>query len=711
MTTHTSLSERKAGRSPNRRFFNSAYFSFRLRCGWPLFVTFLVIFILSLIVPGVKYASQLADRNTDVIPMTSAELHSCVIDYMSIIGLLNVAMSMFCGFISGLTALKYVNKKVAVNFYHSLPLRREAHFICSVLPPFVTYLAAFLIGHLVNFAVFTMRVGEANFAILGHSILYGVIFFMLIYSITLAGASLAGTGFMRFVSSMYIMFLPLVAFLLFIGMIAIGNPEFNSDYYISDRLISLCPPARFFRLYNLTEHETLSYLCPIDKNVTVTAVISIVMLAVSFVLYLWRHSESASQPLIWRAARFVFKYSSMFIGGTLFGLIFRAMFESSGWMIFGIITGSLITFMLVNGIINKSARAIFRGVRGLVVYACVMAAVVIVFYVDALGMFSDTPQPSFVKNVTVSIGNYYNLELGGDFAYRATKLIGQTVEQSRGADPDEVCVTDGYLVSEVIDPDDANTDIDLQAIYTSGKTFDTWRLTAEYKTKLGFTLAMRYYVNCDAAAELVSFIEGYAAERGGGFPESSQNITSMEVSALGMSDSHIQLSGDIANTLEYLKSRTVPENPGMAIGCVMFRSESPEEYFSSGSSRTYVYLLYASDAELVEHFFGESSVPDAIEDMKASVKMIYVVSNTTAEYKSFENRSETDEIIDSLYSMWTDYYTRDNVLRCTKDHAYNVFPVFEDEEGTAAKAYYGYSGSLSFRRGDVPGFVVRDLAK
>ena len=101
MTTQTSSSENKTGRSPNRRFFNSAYFSFRLRCGWPLFVVFLFIFMLSLIVPGVKYASHVAEG---YLKMSAAKIHSNVMEYMSIIGVVNVGMSMLCGFICGLTA-------------------------------------------------------------------------------------------------------------------------------------------------------------------------------------------------------------------------------------------------------------------------------------------------------------------------------------------------------------------------------------------------------------------------------------------------------------------------------------------------------------------------------------------------------------------------------------------------------------------------------
>ncbi len=723
MTTQTSSSENKAGRSPNRRFFNSAYFSFRLRCGWPLFVVFLFIFMLSLIVPGVKYASHVAEG---YLKMSAAKIHSNVMEYMSIIGVVNVGMSMLCGFICGLTAMKYVDKKVAVNFYHSLPLRREAHFICSVLPPFVTYLTAFVFAHLVNFAIFAMRYGEANFAILGQSVLYGVIFFMLVYSITLAGASLSGTGFMRFVSTMYIMFMPIAVFLLFIGIIAVGNSQFNADYYFNDRLISLCPPLRALYVYSSDENRLLAYINPMNCKIAMTAVISLVMLIAAFVLYLWRHSESASQPLIWKAAKFVFKYSSMFMGGTLFGLIFRAIFESDGWMLFGVIVGSFITFMLVNGILNKSARAIFKGVRGLIVYACVMAAIVIVFYADAFGMFSGAPQPSFVKTATISIDNYHDVKFGGDFAYRATKLLGQAIEQSEEYYHSDDYVLMGYPgvnVVRVSDDEimysDADTDIDADAepvpdtepvpddevmrVYSNADSRDTIQVSAIYKTKLGFHLAMQYYIDCESAQEFINFVENYTAENGGGYPDSLSEITNIHIYAMDESEIYGSDSTEARMIYDYLKDRKLPENPGIAVGNVELYGVYSDAYLFSGQYNYYRYLLYESDAEFIGKFFDDLDVSATIADVKKSVKNICVVSNTTDEHYIFSDRDEMSEIIDSLYSLDGKDFT---VLPCERDHGYNVFLSFS-EESSSEMQYYISSSDLSFRRGCVPEFVTR----
>lgn len=82
--------------------------------------------MLSLIVPGVKYASHIAEG---YLEMSAAKIHSNVREYMSIIGVVNVGMSMLCGFICGLTAMKYVDKKVAVNFITAC--RSDARLISS----------------------------------------------------------------------------------------------------------------------------------------------------------------------------------------------------------------------------------------------------------------------------------------------------------------------------------------------------------------------------------------------------------------------------------------------------------------------------------------------------------------------------------------------------------------------------------------------------
>lgn len=733
MTTQTSSSEKSTAvrtRSHNHRFFNSAYFSFNLMTGWPLFVTFVLIFVLALIVPGVRISSEIS---RDIGFVSRTEFYDDIRTCVSLLGLIGVGASMVCGFIGGLTTMRYIDNKVAVNFYHSLPLRREAHFVTSVLPPFVTYLVSFIAASAVNVTTYILRFGyvAGTSSIVAHSLLYGVIFFMLIYSITLVGASLSGTGFMRFVSTLYIMFMPLAIYALFVAIIASGSSMFNSEYYFGDNIISICLPMRFLYAVSFDEAAVgnganLGYIAPFSSEIAVTAVISVVMLFVSFVLYMWRHSESASRPLVWGVARFIFKYSSMFMGATLFGLIFRVMFESDGWMIFGIVVGSLIMFMLVNGILNKSARAMFMGLRGFAVYGAAMAAVVIVFYADAFGIYSTTPSASFVKTATVSLGNYYNVEFGGDLAYRTTKLCAMMLDADENKDSGSEKATTQYYDSfekdnyfyefpeEIIETIPIDTDTDLSDRYPgvySGEGREYIWVNVVYKTKLGFDIAMEYHIDCATVDSFAKYVERYANEHGGGFPDSDDELNYVHISSSVLPLGKSYISGEnpeCAELLEYFKNRGDTTDLGCAIGAVTFGAYHRNGYFG-GKSATYTYMFYEKETELMKKL----SVEDAdlgeniIADYIGGIDHIIVVSNDSEKWEIFYDRDEIFTIVNSLYAI-SDYW--DNVVPCTKDHTYNVFFVYTSEPDTDDGKYYNTSDVLSFAKGEVPQIVTEAFA-
>lgn len=716
MTTQKSFSENKV--TPNRRFFNLRYFMFQLKTGWPLFVALVFIFILSMVIPSVNYMTGSFDVEIKDVADMFRHVKETLVESVYILGAINIVLSMGCGFLCALNVLKFVNNKVAVNFYHSLPIRREALFVTSVLHSFVYYVVAFGAGLSVTFITFALKLGSVG---LGSesvlllrpvllTFLYGVIFFLLVYSMTLFASSLTGTGIMRFIGAGYVIFLPVAMFMSF--LVAVGNLGMHReiidiDYYITpENLMGLCAPLRLANLVGESDTGDFMMKSPLSIDVLVVLVITVVMLVLAFFLYLRRPSESAARPVIWKGAAFVFKYSSMFLGGTIFALMFDGMFGNSFWMLVGTVFGSFITFMIVNGILSKSARAIFNGIRGFAVFMVIMFAIAVVFYMDVFGIFTKVPSASFVNEVEVTLNYDIDAKYTGEDAKKVVELIEKAYKEGgngTGYPEIEYIVVDenGEEVIE-IDPEMADIypkeAVDGTHLYSS-HTYDHYVIHATFHTKLGIPYAVRINSNCEAAKELAIFVDSTVEKTP--LPAASEIVD-------GAASIYIENHKSRGLFDTKLTNEEIVRYVGMLSDPTGVKCESPIvgniNFYTDGENDNYmkmnVYYITAKDIDVLnklylgEPFESEDDVIDLYIE-ENSIRYVYVVDNKTGDAECIKNTDDIKAVIKALRSF--DGYGYDEIV-CTKDHTYNVFLYSSDPE----VMMYDHQ---CFRKDAVPDFV------
>lgn len=721
MTTQTSFSDKK---SANRRFFNTKYFRFSLKTGWPLLVVFIFLFVLSMAVPTVSFITEqfrYLDGHVNGSGIPYGQFRDDAVTFLYILGLVNIVISMFGGLLCGMTTMRFTNNKVAVNFYHSLPMRRESIFMASTLQSFVYYVIAFAAGLLFVFASLAIRLGHPAMYVrpILLTLEYGVLFFLLVYSMTLFAASLTGTGFMRFVGAAYVIFLPLAMFTLFIvtvGSCGMYNNILNIDYYLSSKfVILLCSPLRLMNLLATDGRGNEIFVGAISKDIIIVFITAIVYYGLAFLLYCVRHSESASQPLIWKPARFVFKYSSMFMGGTVFALLFYGMFESIAWMVFGIIIGSVIVFMFTNGIIHKSARAIFRGLRGLGIYMAVMAAVTVVFYCDVFGMFSGIPDGSLVSRVDVTLDYSVSAEYGGDFAGKVTNLIKNTIEKEDGI----LFRNDGYIYAEkgeTMPLIEVYTDDDSKYTYAyAGYQYQSMPLEAVFHTKFGIPYAIRIYPTCEAAYDLAKYMYD-TGKVDTEIPEAADIDNGYIEMYLQAYNDYYGDNGSFrkgANSTDLIRFVSMMSDPfglrseSPIVGRLSFyleRDDINPLYSYVGRYRNF--LIHANDVELLNELVYDTETDFESEDdviayfiERNGIEGFDVVDNAESERVGITDKDTVFEIVRSLYTF--NRYSENTVL-CGRDHEYNVFIRVNKLDGD----YEYYGNCLHFSKGAVPARVT-----
>lgn len=266
---------------------------------------------------------------------------------------------------------RYLHNKVSIDFFHSLPISRTrllASQLCSgyillMIPTLIMFLAAMLI-----IAVNGAMSGELmRLALI--ALFESVIYSLLFYSIaSLVGVVTGVTAVHLILTAVAIFIVPLIyVFVVLFAQIFVEHMWL--EYYLEMKvLVNLSPVLRFCCVAdNLNLIEVMLFL-----------IFTVIFFALTFFVCKRFKSERAGTSVIFAPLGEVIKYLLVFPMTLAGGLLFNAIMNNGIWMLFGMLCGGILTFMLANTILNKSSKAMFRGLKVLVGYAVVFVAVLLI---------------------------------------------------------------------------------------------------------------------------------------------------------------------------------------------------------------------------------------------------------------------------------------------------------------------------------------------
>lgn len=365
-----------------------------LKRKWTTMLLIAIIMFFTLPVPLMMFFSQARNQNHEQLQERvlifcndwSGGIRYALVPILSVL-----AVVMSC------VMLRYLHKKVSVDFYHSLPIKRSKLFAAQLLTGGIALLVPTVIMFAAALIVIAANGGLTMSVLAGSllSLLEAVIFSLLFYGLaSLVGVVTGVTAVHLILTGIAIFIVPLI-YVVTVAFCSIFVENMWVDWYFQgDILAKLSPVIGFF--------------VDIDRRLTLLEGILYLIFAAGFFFaaYLvYRHykSERAEISVIFPALGEFIKYSVVFpatLGG---GLIFYYMMQNAFWTIFGMVCGGLLTFMLANTILNKSAKAMFRRWKGLLVYAGVCALLMIVAFNNVFGM--NTSVPASLTKVNAFFGD------------------------------------------------------------------------------------------------------------------------------------------------------------------------------------------------------------------------------------------------------------------------------------------------------------------
>jgi ABC-2 type transport system permease protein len=370
--------------------------------GWLSVLYFLALF---LIVP-LNIIIQYSNQRTREIVMEKGEVFLYAPDLQWI---LSITVPVFLGVL----LFRYMHKKQASDFLHSMPVKRKTllghHTIVGLL------LLVVPVGLNAIILMTIQAVSGIGDYFNASDVLswLGIVLFLNVFMfvITVFTSMITGMFTLHFVFTYIFTLLPAAVMFLGTYNLSILLIGFPADYYFKSSVRAYSPITYFYDRFltgqtGNTVYSQISWL-----TLTIYAAIAILLYIAAHWLYVHRRLEETSQSIVYPFLRPVFRFGVIICFMMTGGIFFYTGSASLGWAIFGYIAGSLAGFALVEAILYKTWR-VYTHYKSFLVVAGFIVLAFLATYLVKNNYENSIPSAEDVERVY--FGEYYNYEEQGD---------------------------------------------------------------------------------------------------------------------------------------------------------------------------------------------------------------------------------------------------------------------------------------------------------
>ncbi len=369
-------------------------FRFTLKQYWTTILLFSIIFFFVLPVPVLMTISNRTIRTAEALIRLK---NMFATDWIETIRYFAIIISATFGIVVSCARFGYLKNKVSIDFYHSLPVKRSQLFttqLCvgglALAIPYIFNILFTLIVLMSNGLISELLIG--NILIMSWEVFVYTAF---TFSISTLVGMISGLTAVQLTLTLVAIFIVPAVYLTSVAFVSIFNENMWLNFYTMPGVFEkLSPPLRLVINQN--------YLNLLES--TLLILISAAMFIGAYAIYVKRKSERAGTPVVFAPLGEIIKYVLVYLGMLCMGLLFYAMMDDILWTVFGMVCGAILVFMLTNTILNKTARAMFKGWKGFCVFGTVSAVAFIMLLTNAFGVNTRIPSPKFTSRVSVSFG-------------------------------------------------------------------------------------------------------------------------------------------------------------------------------------------------------------------------------------------------------------------------------------------------------------------
>lgn len=315
---------------------------------------------------------------------------------------MTVFLMVMAALICGMSSFSYLNSKSKVDFYHSIPVKREklyiANYLNGILMLAVPYAATLILAVVIAVSNGVSGAVLWPLALSGYGLT--MIYYILMYSLAVVAAMMTGNLVVGVLGAMVLCFYVPLAVMLGGGYMETFFHTFMY-YQYSDIVTFMSRISPFMEyIYQVDQYAAEG----VSTMAIVTAVaVSILLAAVGGLLYRKRPSEAAGKAMAFAVSRPVIRILMTILAALGFGLFFWAMRYTTGWAVFGILCGGIIAHCVIEIIYHFDFKKLFSNKLQLVGCLAVSLLVMLTFRYDWVGYDQYLPDAGKVKEVAIDM--------------------------------------------------------------------------------------------------------------------------------------------------------------------------------------------------------------------------------------------------------------------------------------------------------------------
>ena len=372
-----------------------------------------------------------------------------------------IAAAVVGAIICGISGYAFLHSKKQVDFYHSLPVKRETiffvHFIDGILIYLIPYSIAMLLSWLICL-LFGVVSGEMLLMSLG-GLLFYLIIFLSFYLFTILATLLTGKLIITlFGVAVLFLYVPVIRLLLFAYKNEFLETIYNntSASEIGSQIANwLSPISQSIWLSGQYEGDGINFVVALLGF----AVFAALMLTVCVFLYKKRKSEKAGTAMAFTVSEPIIRILIAIPVGLGFGIILLMIqYQSSGlgaclWLCFGAAIGAFLAHGIIESLYQFDVKKCLSHKLQLLGTIVVTAAIAMSFFYDwfhfdsylpkkeeirtmAINCYQLTDRQDYYDNGSYEGGMEYTMEHMAlesfDAAYEIAKLCSAHVAKTKG---------------------------------------------------------------------------------------------------------------------------------------------------------------------------------------------------------------------------------------------------------------------------------------
>lgn len=320
----------------------------------------------------------------------------------------NTVVIVIAGILCAYVAFQYLHSAVKLDFYHSLPMKRETLFAVKFVSSILTFIIAYVASQFLA-VVFAVVFGCMTGAILVEMILatiQGILFFLCSYSgamltILLTGKMLT-TVLATGVLGLYIPMLWLVA-LMFVQMFF--ETSFIDSYFIRCRSsLRFTSPWALCLFYESNGTMGATGVVLNWKYMFLTAAVTVVFLLVSLALYRVRKTEAAGKAIAFARIETLVKLLLTIPASLIAAMVAYELYDSVVWEAAFIVLFAALSCMIMEFIYRWDIRQVLMHKRHIGITILVSAVLFFVLRFDVTGYDTWLPEKSEIAAMAVKGG-------------------------------------------------------------------------------------------------------------------------------------------------------------------------------------------------------------------------------------------------------------------------------------------------------------------